>query len=395
MDTIIKKKQFFFNFSKLIIKIILQLSVIISLFFAFHLTDFHAKDAFDTQSLQFNESIENTLRFSDLYNIAGWQPLIGLFVVATIFLLFWIFSFKNWYKHLPAIFRDLLVIYAFVALSISYYQNSSVFINLSIAVSIYLTVAIANFGGLLEDARETLTDLLQVAAILLVGNLISFVSGETNFGFSSNYLIDLVMVYILGFVLKLFFFPDSILTFDINKGNPKNLQIKRLFFALLSITVLFPIVGMFFAAIIYGLLGLINYFFELPKFIGAGSYSIKSVFSSVSLSGFYIINLMKQPINFITFLISLLIHLRTYANTWVNDDNKNEDYFNPPKIKTDKPLQQKMLNYLYTFPVSKNETIQTTFKIVGISSLIVNTLLIFMFVTKIDILEAIMEMLGL
>jgi len=344
------------------LKIVFLLSLLTTTFLFIHIKKIFRGTFYQNIDIQLENALNKMNSFTEIYHSVGINVFITLFVFAFIFLIFWLFTVEGSYKSLPSAIRDILTVYFFTVLISMFYNSTNDYMNTVTALSIYLVVGIANFGGINEIGKTTFKNLFKVAIIIGVSNFLSYI-----FKFNSNYSIsfyflDLAMVYIMSFLLKIFFYPEEILTFDINTGNPKYFEIKRVGFAFLSILLLFPFVAVCFGVLEFLFAWIIS-IFSTPDFSKQDNWTIYTIFAPATFPGYYVIYLLKTNVlGFIFFLISLAVNLQSFADEEITIDNSFDEW----------EYNNRLFKWLAELPISKDETITKPFLILGLSSICIN-----------------------
>ncbi len=312
----------------------------------------------------FSEWSVSQTKIFEIFEQTGLKTIInnyGFIVLGGFVFLTYIFWIKN-LKIVPII-RDLFTVFVFSVFSILIYKYFLYKDNISTAFSglpdlwttagllvIFLTIAISNFGGILEKELPALRNLAIIVIITLLGNLSNFIRNGFSYYSFVNYFVYLAMVYIFSLGTKIILYPEAIVSINLDK------DWKKILFYPLTVLVLFPFVGIMLSLL-------------------AGSWLIPDdttgflfVYSPVIIPAGYLHNLLLNDIaGFIMLILAVNQETYYYYHNVVNSFEKN-------KINGILTGKQSIISRLknYLIPQTEkelNDKIPTALKITGSISL--------------------------
>ncbi len=374
-------KNFFIWLFKIIfiLSIFISFGIIISLFFP---------NGFKIFS-NFSQYRENAINLiSDIINIFkinGIIQLILILITALFFITFWLKSKAKWYDLIFSFIRDLFVVITVTAFSFIIISN---FTEIKIAYSaaglenlkydylfaagvfsFYFIIAISNFGGLFEKAKESFKEFFFAMLFTAIGMLPSFLEN----GFSQSeffrYFIQLAFIYNISFILKIVIYPDLIVSINLEAKTLKKSQLKKVAFGFLATLILIPFLGFGWALIMF-LLSLI------PAIFTQVSYSIKTpaifTFTFLIIPAAYLLHLVHTSFFEFLFFVIAIINSVSFYGKKVGDA---KSYY----AKSEKINNNFFVKILKRFPLKNKEVINNTVLIFGIFSLLFNSAFVIIF----------------
>jgi len=281
-----------------------------------------------------HQSFDQLHTFSRLYTSIGLPNTIVLVIVILLFSYFNV-SKEYFISSLPSMLRDFTVVYLFTAVSTQFFAHyqldnqvvnsklfeiynpnySSDFYVLASLITNYFILATSNFGKVIENGLDTFKELIVIVLILGIGQFMFFPIQVNFLYFYHEYIFQVLLVYMIGNVLKLFFYHDEILSVRF-----RNTPSKIGFFLVLFL------LGWSLAGITFSLFVLLFfYIFSLATPLVLVANSLFSVvFAYLFLTSSYLLHLLfNKPLQFVFFISAIVFFLGKYAD---RNQNIYKDY---------------------------------------------------------------------